>query len=721
VSALRHLPRALSRFSQGRLVSLLLLVLACLALYHIETTPLASLHAAQFDRYQRQMPRQRDIHPVVVVGIDNLSLAELGQWPWPRDRVAELIERIQSAAPLVVGIDVMFVEADRYSPEELGKRLPSIAPDVLRALSDPDRRLAQALAAGPSVIAVSGIDHAFPGTRPPGKPFYRPPHNDPNLAHLIRYPAGVASLPVLEQAASGEGFINPSPERKDSVGQQRGVLRQVPAVAMIDQDMFLSLPLEMVRVALGEDNQTEVEFGAHGVSRIHVGSYSLPTLPNGELMPHFAAMRDEHYVSAADVLAGRVDADIFNARLVLIGFNVSGLQDRVVSPLGDSLPGAEVHVQVIESLLAGAALQRPPELAQLEIAALALSGLLLIGVIPAMRPRYAIAVFASLAGFWIVGGYAAFHYGRWLFDASAIVLLLTPIFIALLSSTWIIVDARQRDAERALQATREETARFNGELDAARRIQMGLLPNPTSDFAGETRYQVAALLEPARAVGGDYYDCFALDTARLCFAIADVSGKGLPASLFMAVAKTLTGALARRTADLGQAMREVEAELSRENPECLFVTAFVGVLDANTGQLDFVRAGHDAPLLARAGEISRVDADAASGPPLCALGDYPYQSGRFQLQAGDTLCLFTDGVHEASNGRTLFGMPQLIEIFAAHAPKTPIDQQVMAIRDAVRRFEDGQPAADDLTLLLLRWNGPESAALDQPPAAVSAR
>jgi adenylate cyclase len=134
-----------------------------------------------------------------------------------------------------------------------------------------------------------------------------------------------------------------------------------------------------------------------------------------------------------------------------------------------------------------------------------------------------------------------------------------------------------------LQATREAAARINGELDAARRIQMGLLPNPASDFAGETRYQVAALLEPARAVGGDYYDCFALDPARLCFAIADVSGKGLPASLFMAVAKTLTGALTRRTDDLGLAMREVEAELNRENPECLFVTAFVGVLDANTG------------------------------------------------------------------------------------------------------------------------------------------
>lgn len=694
--------------SQGRLLALILLCLACLILYRIEDTPLASLHAAQFDRYQRQMPREREDQPAIVVEIDSRSLAEYGQWPWSRDRVAELLEHIQAGEPLAVGLDMMFSERDHYSPESLAQRLPALTPEYLQRLPNPDQHLAQALAAGPSVLAVSGVARRLPGSRQPLKPLQNFDQIKPASPNLVQFAAGLASLPMLEQAAGGEGFINPSPEKLHTT-RERGVLRRVPTLALIEQQPFLSLPLEMVRLALGEEGNTHLDLGPNGIERIHIGAYSLPTQPNGEVLLHFGKADSHYYLSAADVLAGRVAAETFASRLVLIGFNASGLQDRVLTPLGDSLPGVDIHVQVIESLLAGAALQRPPWLPNLELAALLFSGLILIGIIPAMQPRFATVGFVGLAIVIVLAGYIAFYFGGWLFDGSAIVLLLSPVFMSLLSGTWIVADKQRRSAESALQDSREEAARISGELDAARRIQLGLLPNPAQAFLGEGRFEIAALLEPARAVGGDYYDCFAIDTRQLCFAIADVSGKGLPASLFMAVAKTLTGALARRTPDIGQAMREVEAELNRENPECLFVTAFVGVLDVETGQLDFVRAGHDAPLLLRAGQITRIDSEAASGPPLCAVGDFPYQAARTRLQAGDLLCLFTDGVTEASNGQingqNLFGTDRLIEQFAGATSETELQTHITNLRDAVRQFEAGQAPADDLTLLLLRWNG----------------
>jgi serine phosphatase RsbU (regulator of sigma subunit) len=232
---------------------------------------------------------------------------------------------------------------------------------------------------------------------------------------------------------------------------------------------------------------------------------------------------------------------------------------------------------------------------------------------------------------------------------------------------------------------------------------MGLLPDPSASFAGETRFAIAALLEPARAVGGDYYDCFMLDESRLCFAIGDVSGKGIPASLFMAISKTLTGTLARRHPDLGEAVQAVEQELSRENSEFLFVTAFVAILDVDRGILDYVCAGHDAPILLRHGEVSRLDTS-NGGPPLCALGDFPYVSERIQLQAGDLLCLFTDGVTEATDGKTLFGGDRLLATLRELAEATPATA-VNDLRDAVRRFEAGEAPADDLTLLALRWQG----------------
>ena len=252
---------------------------------------------------------------------------------------------------------------------------------------------------------------------------------------------------------------------------------------------------------------------------------------------------------------------------------------------------------------------------------------------------------------------------------------------------------------------REAAARVAGELDAARRIQMGLLPHPARLFADENRFSVAALLEPARAVGGDYYDCFMLDEQRLCLAIGDVSGKGIPASLFMAISKTLTGTLARSHADLGLAMRAVELELDRNNSEYLFVTSFISVINVNSGAMEFVCAGHDAPLLRRNGRTLRIDTAPTSGPPLCATGDYPFTTGHTQLQPGDLLCLFTDGVSEAYNGQDMFTGERLAEVFASTINEPTLQRQIEAIRDSVRQFEAGFPPVDDLTLLLARWYG----------------
>lgn len=263
---------------------------------------------------------------------------------------------------------------------------------------------------------------------------------------------------------------------------------------------------------------------------------------------------------------------------------------------------------------------------------------------------------------------------------------------------------RQR-AERDLQESREAAARLAGELDSARRIQMGLLPPLGVSFAAETRFSVAAILEPAREVGGDYYECFRLDERRICFAVADVSGKGVPASLFMAMTKSLASSIARRSRDLGDAVREISDELDLNNPEMLFVTAFIAVLDLNSGELDFVSAGHDAPFLLRGGRIERLAIDDALGPPMCSIGNYPYRATKFQLQAEDTLCLFTDGVTEAANVDGFFGSERLAGALSSLAPDLPVATYACGLRDSVRSFEAGLAPADDLTVMVLRWHG----------------
>ncbi len=695
---------AVIRAGRGRAFPLLFLALAAVLLDHVEHLPLLSVREAQFDHYQRLMPRVRDSEPVVVVGIDSQSLVKHGQWPWPRDLIGRLVNKIQAGKPLAVGIDIVFAERDRYSPEILGKHFPDLDATTLEALPDPDRQLAEALAGRPVVLAAVGLSRALPGARQPAWPLPVYELNGDRDRQLPHFVSALVSRPELEKAAAGEGLINSNPELHEGEGQH-GVLRRIPTLAFVNDLPMLSLPLEMLRIALGDGGTVRIGDGPSGMRAIAIGDYHLPVQASGELLLHFGRASSSYYLSAADVLAGVHPSELFNDRFVLIGFNSTGLQDRIVTPLGESLPGVDIHAQAIESLLAGQALQRPYWLPHLEMGILLASGLWLIGVLPILRARYAVLCFALLSLAVMASGYLAFQTGRYLFDGASLLLLLLPSFISLLGNTLITADARRRLAEGALQQSREEAARVNGELDAAKRIQMGLLPDTNALFAGEHRFAVGALLEPARAVGGDYYDCFLLDERRLCLAIGDVSGKGIPASLFMAISKTLTGTLTRRNPQLGMALRDIEAELNRENPEFLFVTAFIAIVDVETGAMEYACAGHDAPVIWRMGNLLRIDTGTVAGPPLCAAGSYPFESATMQLQAGDLLCLFTDGVTEATNGREMFGQRRLHETIGA-LPSCSPQEGVTALREAVRRFESGHPPSDDLTVMLLRWNGP---------------
>jgi serine phosphatase RsbU (regulator of sigma subunit) len=273
-------------------------------------------------------------------------------------------------------------------------------------------------------------------------------------------------------------------------------------------------------------------------------------------------------------------------------------------------------------------------------------------------------------------------------------------------------DRQRRTLRQALQAEREAAARAAGELEAAQRIQMGMLPPPSANFYGDPRFTLQALIEPAKSVGGDLYDFFKLDGDRLFFMVGDVAGKGLPASIFMAVSKALYKSAALRMekgAGIGEVMRAANAEIARDNPEMLFVTVFAGILDLGSGELNWCNAGHDAPLCLRPGQKIPARLEGDSGPPLCVIEGYPYLPENYRLLPGEALCLFTDGVTEAMNaGDELYGRQRLFSVLKASFGATDAMQLVNAVRDDVRDFVRDTERSDDLTILALRWKGGET-------------
>lgn len=247
--------------------------------------------------------------------------------------------------------------------------------------------------------------------------------------------------------------------------------------------------------------------------------------------------------------------------------------------------------------------------------------------------------------------------------------------------------------------------RVEGELSAARDIQIGMLPRRFPPFPDRRDIDVHALLEPAKQVGGDLYDYLLIDEHRLFFVVGDVSGKGVPAALFMAMTTTLFKASALSGASAGKIMDRVNAELARENAAEMFVTAFAGILDLRDGTVEYSDGGHEAPFIVRADRsVERLAKQ--QGMALGVFEDVSYRTARFVLAPGDALVLFTDGVSEATDkDERLFttdGIRAALESVRADPSARLIAE---GLAESVRGFVGAVPQSDDIAILVVCYEG----------------
>jgi sigma-B regulation protein RsbU (phosphoserine phosphatase) len=257
----------------------------------------------------------------------------------------------------------------------------------------------------------------------------------------------------------------------------------------------------------------------------------------------------------------------------------------------------------------------------------------------------------------------------------------------------------------ALKTTIAEKEKIESELAVAREIQLQLLPGNFPAVPSRKEFDIYASLEPAREVGGDFYDFFFIDRNSLCIVIGDVSGKGVPAALFMAMTKTMIKAAARLLVEPEYILADVNREIARNNPSLTFVTVFLGVLDLNSGNLTYTCAGHNPQLFIgqRGNTVLLGDAQC----PAIGLDDaFQYRQATAQLRHKDGLLLFTDGVTEAQNDKNrLFTQESLMNTVALTADVAP-RERVMAILSQIREFTEGRPLDDDMTLLALTYFSP---------------
>ena len=248
-----------------------------------------------------------------------------------------------------------------------------------------------------------------------------------------------------------------------------------------------------------------------------------------------------------------------------------------------------------------------------------------------------------------------------------------------------------------------EKQRMEEALKLAHDIQMSMLPKIFPPFPERNEFDIFATIAPAKEVGGDLYDFFFTDDDHLCFAVGDVSGKGVPASLFMAVTKTLFRATAGTVGTPGEILARLNAEICRDNESCMFVTLFCVILNIRTGQVDYSNGGHNLPYYLHHGGVSPLKN--AGGRALGFAEQSPYASGRMVLGPGEALVLYTDGVTEAMDPNETEYSDQRLEQFLARNRGSSPRQIIGDLVSDVRHFAAGAPQSDDITALALLYFG----------------
>ncbi len=425
------------RFGYARLMCLALLI-GLAALRIADPAPVEELRVRTFDSFQRIDPRVKTARPVTIVDIDEASLAKLGQFPWPRTRIADLITGLTRLGAVVIAFDIVFSEPDRLNPDVAADTFRDLDEETrsrLRALPSNDQILADAMRRSRVVLGESGLpqvqsefDKSLPltglamlGEEP--QPF------------MFDWPGLLRNVPVLEAAAAGRGLFTIKPERD-------GIVRRVPMMMLAQGATMPSLSFEMLRVATGTDT-IFVKSDHAGIKSIGVKGFQIPTDRNGQLWVHFAHHDPRILVSALDVIEGKVAPEKIKGQLVLIGTSAVGLNDNKTTPVDPSMPGVEIHAQVIESALTRAVLTQPNYGIAVEFCAAILFGILVIAFAPLFGPITLVAVGALFATLLIGTSWYFYTQHRLLIDFTYPLLSTTSIYLTLIFTSFVR-EQRQR-------------------------------------------------------------------------------------------------------------------------------------------------------------------------------------------------------------------------------------------------------------------------------------
>jgi len=664
---------------------LILLVLLIL-IKIINPSFIKSISYLSFDLYQKVFAEKKD-SDVVIIDIDENSLGKFGQFPWNRKVFADILDKINESNPKAIGFDIFFTEKDKQSPDEIIKSYGLVPSDIaeLQKLKSPDEIFSEKLKQSKSIIAVLGSNvpsHSNYDRK--AKARFLSKGGDPKK-FTYQYPYSIGSLEVLEKDVKGLGSIS-------FLDQLDGIIRSLPLVVQFDKKIYPTMGLEMVRVGSKQKN-IYVELNEVGIQRISARPYKINSDPNGIIWIKYKKSDKNQYISAGDVYDGKFQSDFFTDKYVLIGASAQGLFDLVKTPLGITIPGVEVHANVIENILDQSYLIRNPNTYIFELLFSIIVALITFILSQRVKPKLSLSIFFGNILAIIVIGFYIYKFRSELVDMSYPIFIVTVTFLTGLYFRFI------EENKIALDNLQKE-AKLLKERELAAGVQKSLFPD-ISKFENF----IFAKNVPARDVSGDYFDVVRSTPEEYFFTLADVSGKGVKAGMYMAKASSIFRTLTNLKFPLEKVVFGVNNELVEAKFKGMFVTAVFGKLNIKTGELVFINAGHESILTFD--QNKNYEYIKSEMPPIGIVKYFTesmVKSNTMNLK-DKTFVVYTDGVTEGylKNGEELGaeGVQKIIDNMTKMTPKNIVESIEKELNWGAEKLRD------DITCMAININNTE--------------
>ena len=663
------------------------LLIFLIALKFINPSFIKSISYISFDLYQKVFPLEKRETDVIIIDIDEKSLGKFGQFPWSRSVFAKIIENVKVSEPKAIGFDIFFSEKDKQSPDEIIKAYNLIPTDVseLQNIKGHDEIFREQLENSKSVIAVLGSSVPSHGTHDrSAKARFLSKGGDPkNFTYA--YPYSIGSLEKLEKSAKGLGSIS-------FLDQTDGIIRSLPLLVRFENKLYPTMGLEMIRVGSNQKN-IYIEMNEIGINRISSRPHKIYSDPNGIVWIRYKKSLKSQYISASSVFDGKFDNARFKNKYVLIGASAQGLFDLVKTPLGVTIPGVEVHGNVIENILDQSYLVRNPNTYLFELLFSILVAVITFFLSQKIKPKYSLSIFFGSLVTVIVIGFSVFLFRSELVDISYPIFMLTVTFLTGLYFRFV-------EENRIALANLQKEAKLLKERELAGGVQKSLFP----DISRFENF-IYAKNVPARDVSGDYYDVVKVGKSEYFFTLADVSGKGIKAGMYMAKASSIFRTLSNLSYPLEKVVFGVNNELVEAKFKGMFVTAVFGKINIETGEVNFVNAGHESIMVFDTNK--NFEFIKSEMPPIGIIKYFTesmVKSKTINLKE-KTFVVYTDGVTEGylKNGQELGaeGVQKIVTNLDTVTPKNLVDSIAKELDWGAEKLRD------DITCLAINIKNTE--------------